>query len=243
MSLPAVDTAFVAPLNPLRLLDRLPARARAALEWTKPRILAALAELRESKLEEADIDRATDTFAEPWKAIVRLAFEHLETREITESIEASFSSPTSELELLDPYVRDTASDCLANLRAFQLWTVSVVNAHDGQLEVSEADVDEAMQLPIARALLRAQVLLLAAILAPPKPSDPELDAELVAAAYLESCIPLDVLARHGVVIDPHADESPMERGRRTLRAAEAARAVLTEDDLEVLASARMRDLR
>lgn len=243
MSLPAVDTTLVAPLNPLRLLDRLPARARAALEWTKPRILAALAELRASKLDDADIDRATDTFAEPWKAILHLAFEHLEARQIAESIEASFSTPTSELERLDPYVRDTASDCLANLRAFQLWSVSVVDEHDGQLHVSEEDVDEAMQHPIMRALLRAQVLLLAALLAPAEPSDPDLDAELVAAAYLESCIPLDLLARHGVVIDPHADESPAERGRRTLRAAEAARAVLTEEDLEILASARLRDLR
>lgn len=243
MSLPAIDTSLVAPLNPLRLLDRLPARARATLEWTRPKIVAALADLRSSNLDDADIERAADTFAEPWKAILHFAFENLDAREILKSAETSFSSTTPELERLDPYVRDTANDCLANLRAFQRWTVAMTDEHEGPLEVTEADVDAAMREPVLRALLRSQVLLLAALLAPDDARDPEQDAELVSAAYLESCIPLDLLRRHGITVDPYADETPAQRGRRALRAAESVRAVLTEDDIEVLASARLRDLR
>lgn len=244
MSLPAVDTAFVAPLDPFALLDRLPARPRAELSWARPAIQRALESLHEGPLDEERLSAATRAFFEPMPAIAAALFKHLPASDNL----ALANSGTEELRAegfrnVDAYTRDMALDALTILSAIFRHFAS--DANGSRLDVSTAEAlnsADALEAWTASPMARAYVCLFAANKMPPS-DDPERQAhasELVGWAFLMLSSTLDQLARVGVVIDPFADEP---KGERTLRAAEAVRAVLDDVDLRILSEARMRDLR
>lgn len=243
MSLPAVDTSLVAPLDPSALMARLPARTRADLAWTEPALQRTLESLYEGPFEEERLQQAMHAFFELVRPIAEAVYANLPTSSGLELTTLGVNQLRTRGFLhLDPHTRDMALDALTILTAI---TNSVSKSvRDSTLEPTTADSFKDPSVAAAftaSPLVRSYVLLLAAN--KPFPDQPERQAhagELVAWAFLMLSATLDRLARVGMVLDPFAGEA---HGERTLRAAEAVREVLDDEDLQILSEARMRDLR
>lgn len=244
VSLPAVDTTLVAPLDPLALLDQLPARARADLSWARPAIQKALESLHEEPLDDERLSAATRAFFEPMPAIAAALFQHLPASDNLSLSSRGMEAFRAEgFGNLDPHTRDMALDALTILSAIFARLATEVGGVRLDVSTAESLKDpDALESWAASPMARAYVCLFAADKMPPS-DDPARQAhasELVGWAFLMLSSTLDQLARVGVVIDPFADEP---KGDRTLRAAEALREVLDDEDLQILSDARMRDLR
>lgn len=92
-------------------------------------------------------------------------------------------------------------------------------------------------------VLRAAVLLMAAISITEQGGDQDRAAELCDLAFLNATDAADHLALSGVLIAPDISAAPGYRGREILEAVEEARAALAPEDIDTLSRFRLRDLR
>jgi hypothetical protein len=231
------------------LVGQLPAAERATLAWAPAAIEAELDRLRSEPLDADLISQTTVAifthFSRALTSIVRV----LGTRNFLTEIKNLYHS---EGQRLDRFLPDSGARRSAGwaMRAF----LGVLEAVLLSPEIREAslhpdplahvDLSEAFK-DDAAGVLRAVVLLMAAVSIAEHDGDKERAAELADRAFLEASRGVDRMASLGLSMElkPEAGSSPSERGRRVLECVEEARAILTSEDVTVLSQARLRELR
>lgn len=158
-----------------------------------------------------------------------------------------------ELDALRAYVEPGAARA-----AEWVWRAAIVPAFAWIGEVSKNDAMAAggqgwrdLEVPSAAdirdapeaGLLRAELLLFAAFAGAREQRDPARVAELAYLAFEHACEGVDAFAAQGIRLSDYVVDTPEQRVERTIRSAEALRAVLTQQDLEALQAARLDSLR
>lgn len=91
-------------------------------------------------------------------------------------------------------------------------------------------------------MLRAEFLLAASFEGVRAHLDVAQVAELAYLAFENACEGVDAFAARGIRLSDYVVDTAEERVKRTIRSAEAVRAVLTTQDLDVLRAARVGSL-
>ena len=232
------------------LLARLPAEERARITWAAGEIRAELSRFYESEL-------TRDFIVEASKALLmklRKVQERVESLVGEEIVRNPDALVGAELERLRAYVEPDAASAAdwvwdGAMRPLQTWVnaLSVDEATAAELRAAWQNADDTELQGVLKAaeggLLRSQCLLLAAFEGAYRHLDVARVTELAYLAFDHACEGVDALAAQGARLADYMVQAPEERVKRTIRSAEALRAVLTAQDLEALRAARVGSLR
>jgi len=232
-----------------RVLDRLPASARAQVMWTRPVLRDAFAKLRDEPLSDDLVNAVACTFVKPMAAVGLAVSECLSSNELGAIVQDSMSVMRSDLagsEGADAETLDTVEWCLEILRGVAR-TFATLGGSLPSTPPSPEDMDSVADGPV-RGLVVGQMLLMAAASAargrkesPPAVSHERI-GELVDRAFLALTRFVDSLRREGIVIEPFADDTTQLRAARVIRAADGVREAL-HDVPDGLGSARFLSMR
>lgn len=216
-----------------RLSDRLPAAARAWIQWAPQMIERALDRLLVPPLGDevadcaADVSRALAGF---WSALLAVSPDLDGLRgELRTSQDQKLRLI---LDRLDPASADAAEWAFrAMIKLGELFLEAMAKDPAGVQAVSPDDLVAAAKHPIAGGMIRAQVLLMAIVHAieNQRPVPAAHLEDLAYAALMNAAVIVDALQAGGLVIEPFPGESSAQRAARIGRYASHARSVLPED--------------
>lgn len=235
------------------LVEELPPDQRAAFKWLRPTLWQAFDELLSGQLDDEAVERAARGVL---PALLRIgaALQHAGGRALARLAEISSLGWRLAGEKVGHFL-DPGSADLAD------WALRVfVRIHE--LALTNLDAGFAQALDNARfpteqefgdfmgqnsaALFRAQILLMTLFEAANRDGHEFVSRgqELAELAFLEATAAVEILeTEHGILIDPYAGEDLKTRNARALRSIGHTRAVLDENDFEVLEGARLSVLR
>lgn len=224
-------------------LARLPAQARAELEWARKPIQQALARLRTEALTDALIVEVADAIAQPMQSVSKAASLAL-SMSSDDSRAALMQEIQREEELLVSFLRD--EDSTDSLR-WILGLLRSVYQHTAYLpkqafaNLSDGAWNEAYARPEMKHLLQAYVALMATAEEARAQGSPERAADLIDVAFLE----LSSFRRLAKVsaLSPFPFETLDDRRARLLTYSDRLRDSLGEADWGAIEAARMRELR
>lgn len=251
-----MDLRGLAALSPAgldALLDRLPAEQRAQLKWRAGEVVSGLLRLYEG---EPTRERIVEVSAAFLRGNLTL-HEHLATPpwELGGTLLPDLDGLIADdLAVLRAYVEPTAADA-ADWVWYGAWRPFLQWLDKALEQLPSSQVDDlyaawrdlrahAHELCIGPAggIHRGLVLLLAAFRGARQHLDVAQTEELAYLAFEHACEGVDAAAADGIHL---ADTRSMseDRAARAIRSAEALRAELTEEDMAILQSARLGDLR
>ena len=229
------------------LLGRLPASERAALAWAPAALEQEIQPLREGPLTHDVVVSCTvgvfRVLGELFPSLVKLLGAERFFAEVD-------GASTDALDRLRASLPDAGSKRSADwvVRAFQRFAALASQASPQELtamgahNTAEAAFVEFLHQDAA-GILRAIVLLVAAMSIADQGGDPERAAELCDLAFLDAAYAVDYLAAAGLAIAPELHAQPGIRGRAILEAVDEARAALGAEDIDTLSRFRLDDLR
>jgi hypothetical protein len=229
------------------LLSRLPAAERAALAWAPKAVEDALRRLREEPLDADLIAKCTMAVFESCGKALAPVLRLLGDQQLLAEISGLYRA---EVERLLPFLPDAGSRRSAqwSMRAYMAFLN--VLANDPEVRTAATTPEALPQWALTEAfqddaggLVRAIVLLMAAMSIAERKGDRERAAELADTAYLEASRGVDRLVQMGAPLAMDGEDSPATRGQRILACVQEAREKLTPEDVAVLAKARLRELR
>ena len=244
-SIPAGSGAF-AVLDVESTLARLPAETRARVVWARAPINAALLRLRQEPLTDELVRSAAKQAWTPVLAIAKAFWDSFATNreQWRGALAADLQRDREALERFvdDDDARDTIEWIFGVLRSY--YDVVLVVAQPNLIlsvpdEALASIVEDTDFLPLPA----GQVALLGAIDAAKANEDAERARDLLDVAFLELNKARVALRRHGLWLTPFPDETQDQRGARALRYAERIRGIFSEEDVQALGAARLRDLR
>ena len=229
------------------LVGQLPPAERAALAWAPAAIEAELKRLREEPLNTHLVNETTLAIFTQFGKALTVIIQALGAPGFLAELKGIYHSEGERLDrfLPDPGARRSARWAM---RAF----VGFLEAMPLGPEIQEASLDPGLlaQPDLAEAfkddatgVIRAVVLLMAAVSLSERDGDKERAAELADRAFLEASRGVDHLARLGLSVELEAEAPSVNRGSRVLECVEEARAALAPEDVTVLVQARLRELR
>ena len=229
------------------LLERLPASERAGFAWAPAVLEQEILPLLEGPLTtDAVVACTTRVFGVLGKLIPSL-MKLLGTERFLAEVDGAYAGALDRLRASLP---DSGSKRSADwvVRALQGFTRVVSQAPRDELAAMDAHsmADPgfvAFLREDAAGILRAAVLLMAAMSISDQGGDPERAAELCDLAFLNAAHAVDRLASVGFAIAPDPRVTPSDRGREILATVEEARAALATEDIDTISRARLRDLR
>jgi hypothetical protein len=229
------------------LLSRLSAADRARITWAVGAIHAELCRLYEAEPTRDAIAGACKALLVKLRKLQGLVESALGEREqIAPNLDALIGG---ELAALRAYVEPDAASAAdwvwySALRPWQTWIDSLAVDEATAIElratwqtVEEAELHE-LDAPEG-GLLRSQWLLLAAFEGARRRLDVARATELAYLAFDHACEGVDALAALGIRLADYSAQTTEERVKRTIRSADALRAVLTVCDMETLRAARL----
>ena len=233
------------------LLARLPAEERARITWAAGEIRAELSRFYESELTRSFIVEASKALLMKLRKVQELVESLIRREEIVPNPDALVGA---ELGRLRAYVEPDAAGAAdwvwyGAVRPLQNWVnaLSVDEATAAEFRAAWQNADETELQGVLDApeggLLRSQCLLLAAFEGEYRHFDVAKVTELAYLAFDHACEGVDAFAAEGVRLADYMVQTAEERVKRTIRSAEALRAVLTAEDLEALRAARLGSLR
>ena len=233
------------------LLSRLPAAERARITWAVGDIRAALSRLYEADPTRSVIVEATRALAVKLHRLQGRVESALGAREeVAPNLDELMGA---ELAALRAYVEPDAAGAAdwvwySALHPWQRWantlTVDEATAADVRAAWQTAEETELHGLDAPEGgLLRSQWLLLAALEGARRRLDVARASELAHLAFEHACEGVDALAALGIRLADYSVQSAEGRVKRTIRSADALRAVLTDRDMEALRGARLGSLR
>ena len=229
------------------LVAQLPPAERAALAWAPAAIEAELKRLREEPLGADLVSACTlaifTSSSKTLTAIVNL----LGAPGFVTALSGLYHAEGERLEhfLPDAGARRSARWAMRAFMGFLKAILLVPEIRGAGLDPSllaQPDLAEAFK-DDAAGVVRAAVLLMAAISLAEQDGDKERAAELTDLAFLEASRGVDHLGRLGLPVEVEPEGSSAQRGRRILECVEEARAALEPGDVSVLVQARLRELR
>jgi hypothetical protein len=229
------------------LVAQLPPAERAALTWAPAAIEAELRRLREEPLDTDLVNESTLALFTQFSKALSVIVRALGAPFFLAELKGIYHSEGESLDrfLPDPGARRSARWAV---RAF----VGFLEAMPLSPEIQKASLDPGLlaQPDLAEAfkddaagVIRAVVLLMAAVSIAERNGDKERAAELADRAFLEASRGVDHLARRGLSIELEAEATPAKPGSRILECVEEARAALSSEDVTVLVRGRLRELR
>jgi hypothetical protein len=240
--------AMAAPLS-IRdisaLLERLPAGDRAALSWAPAALQHEIQPLREGPLTSDIVSSSTVAAFRVFAALMPSVMKVLGTERFFSEADGAHSDALERLRwaLPDAGSKRSAEWVVAALQRFTRFISRLPSEELARMDVpttlQDGFVDFLHGEPAG--VLRAAVLLMAAMSIADQGGDPERAAELCDLAFLNATDAADHLALAGIVVAPEMGAA--ERGLEILDAVEEARATLAPEDIVTLSSARLRDLR
>ena len=227
------------------LVAQVPPVERAALTWAPAAIEAELKRLREEPLNADLVNETSLTISTHLSKALTVIVRALGAPEFLVELKGVYRSESERLDrfLPDPGARRSARWAVQAL-------VGLLEAFPLSPEIRHADLDPGLlaQPDLAEVfkndaagIIRAVVLLMAAVSLAEIDGDRDRAAELADRAFLEASRGVDHLARLGLVQDLKA--SSAKPGCPVLECVEEARAALAPEDLTVLVQARLRELR
>lgn len=240
-----IDAGALSVAGLQRLIDRLPAETRARIVWSPNEIRSAL---------QAFVAGPRDEVALRDLAVLLVRQFRLLSPEALGSLASHPDLYRSELEEAWRTDAITLREHISNVAAeagdwvFRAWgafmdlSLAVMHAAHAELPgiITDAD-DELLRRPGSP--LRAQALMMAAAEAARGGGSEDLVSDLVFRAFDETVMMLEKFQRLGIHLDPYRGETLAERAKRLSRYADHLRTELSESDMRVLESARMRTLR
>ncbi|MBM4355716.1 MAG: hypothetical protein FJ109_18325 [Deltaproteobacteria bacterium] len=231
-----------------RLVARLPAKQRAALIWSPEAVRKALLQLHREPLSRMAVAEVGLEVFRSFHRCWPLLMEFLRAPEV---LRAELSAAWQEKVLLlrsavvDPAVADAAEWAFRSLSAFFDFFLSVAanEVMEGLPAFDERELERTLTEDGPGCIFRTQVLLMAILEGAAGKMDSGRAEELAVMAFMEASSALNALAREGIRLDPFRGETSEQRTRRILRYSEFARGSLSDEALEVLASARVHGLR
>ena len=229
------------------LLERLPTSERAALAWAPAALEQAIQPLREGPLtHDVVVSCSVGVFrvlGELFPSLVKLLGAERFFSEVD-------GASTDALDRLRASLPDAGSKRSADwvVRAFQRFAARAAEASPQELAAVEAhSAAEAAFVEFlhrdAAGVLRAIVLLVAAMSIADQGGDPERAAELCDLAFLDAARAVAYLAPAGLAIASESLSTPGNRGRAILETVDEARAALGAEDIDALSRFRLHDLR
>lgn len=229
------------------LVAKLPSAERAALAWAPAAIEDELKRLREEPLNTHLVNETTLAIFTQFGKALAVVIEALGAPGFLAEIKGIYHSESERLDrfLPDPGARRSARWAM---RAF----VGFLEAIPLGPEIQAASLDPGLLTKPelaevfkddAAGVIRAVVLLMAAISLAERDGDKERAAELADRAFLEASRGVDHLARLGLSVELGLETPSANRGSRVLECVEEARAALASEDVAVLLQARLRELR
>lgn len=233
------------------LLALLPAEEQAQIKWAAGASRAVLIRLYEA-------EPTRDCLVDVSTALM------IKGRTLQERIEALMGNREalaidsndfirSELQALRAYVEPDAASAAEWVwygawQPFHAWVNACCTADEAiealreACDVEETELRRALAAPEG-GLMRALCLLLAAFEGPARHLDTARATELAYLAFDHACEGVDAFAAHGIALADYVVQTAEDRVKRTIRSADALRAVLTDGDLEALRAARLGSLR
>jgi hypothetical protein len=229
------------------LVAQLPPTERAALTWTPAAIQAELKRLREEPLSADLVDACTLAIFGHSGKVLPAVLRVLGTPGFLAALGDIYGAEGERLEqfLPDAGARRSARWAMRTFVGFLQVILVASEIRDAGLDPSlpaQSDLAEAFK-DDAAGVVRAVVLLMAAISIAEQDGDKERAAELADLAFLEASRGVDYLARLGISVALEPEGPSDQRGRRVLECVEEARAALGPGDVAVLVQARLRELR
>jgi hypothetical protein len=224
------------------LLERLPAAQRAQFAWAPVAGRQELSPLIEGNLEPQAIANAAKGVMRILTQVLPGIFDLL--GDLTPELDAAYGT---ELGRLSQILPDVGSKRSAEWVTSVLRVVSRVAVRHAaeitQIATSEVvqNVPDELANHEAGWLFEGMILLMAAMLIADEAGSPERAAELCDLAFLRTSRALDYLARGGLEFD--LSEIDRKAGAGVLEAFDEARRALSGEDIDVLSSARLRQLR
>lgn len=225
-----------------RALAELPAKQRAKLRWTRPRLLSAITSLRTGQATPTVLSAAVEDLLAVSGAIVP-AILALRARRPPGTGDEAWARPIEEdwrarLQLVTDFLADRAA---AESAEYAFRAVGAMFAAI-PLVVPEGtthreligEVPEAKRPSVARSdaagVLRAQLLLMAILAEQRDGRPPQLARELAHQAFLEAKRGVAALRLEWPWFEPFAEEAEEARGERALRAVAQFRDAATDAD-------------
>ena len=229
------------------LVAQLPPAERAALTWAPAAIEAELRRLREEPLDTDLVNESTLAIFTQFSKVLAVIVRALGAPGFLAELKGIYHSEGESLDrfLPDPGARRSARWAM---RAF----VGFLEAIPLGPEIRKATLDPGLlaQPDLATAfkddaagVIRAVVLLMAAVSIAERDGDKGRAADLADRAFLEASRGVDHLARLGLSVELEAEAMSAKPGCRVLECVEEARAALAPEDVTVLVQARLRELR
>lgn len=229
------------------LVAQLPPAERAALTWAPAAIEVELKRLREEPLSEDLVNACTLAIFTRSSTVLAAAARVLGAPGFLAALSGIYHAEGERLEefLPDAGARRSARWAMRTFVGFLQVILVATEIRDAGLDPSlpeQPDLAEAFK-DDAAGVVRAVVLLMAAISIAEQDGDKERAAELADLAFLEASRGVDYLARLGLSVAVEPEGPSAQRGRRVLECVEEARAALAPEDVAVLVQARLRELR
>jgi hypothetical protein len=229
------------------LVAQLPPAERAALTWAPAAIEVELMRLREEPLSADLVNACTLAIFTHSSTVLAAAARVLGAPGFLAALSDIYHA---EGERLEQFLPDAGARRSARwaMRAF----VGVLQAILRVPGIREASLDPSLlaQPDLAEAfkddaagVVRAGVLLMAAISIAEQDGDKGRAAEFADLAFLEASRGVDHMARFGLSVELEPEGPSAHRGRGVLECVEEARAALEPGDVAVLVQARLRELR
>lgn len=227
-----------------RMVELLPAEARAQLAWSPTEIRAALSTFLGGPKDDATLQQLVAVLVSQFRLIGSVTLSLMAHPDLLRSeLEGMWRKDAVALrERISPLATDAADWVFRAWGAFMDLVFSVMHAMHTELAgMLGGSDDEILHRPGYP--LRAQALMMAATEAARGGGSEEVTSELVLRAFDETVLMLEQLQRFGIHLDPYRGETLAERGTRLSRYADYLRNELSEADMRVLEGSRMRTLR
>jgi hypothetical protein len=220
------------------LCSRLSSEERATLRWSPTTLRSALGELLHGDLNDAAIEQAAQVLTGVMFDLAPMLESHL-TR--VGALRSEFQTLwSSDVALLKRVLGEAAADSAE--WALRAWAAVVEASMSGAVDVAlPRFATEVEQLINAK--LYVQTLIMAVLEGARDGAPLARLEELAYRAYDLAQLMMERAARAGLSLDPFRGETAAERGARIRRYARHVRAVLTDDDVRDLTSARLGSLR
>lgn len=243
-----IEPGLLSPRDLRVLIERLPARERAAIAWTPQSIATALRKLYEEPFSE---DLVAEVSAEVFRALrgfwsgIHLLFS--ERSVLRAELEVFWRK---KIEDIRDYIPDAATAdgaewaFRAMVSMFDVaFSIEETSVRQEIEEIDDTLLGEASRDREAGAIMRSQVLLMAILDGAEENLDPARASLLAEWALVEAVDAVKALAKAGIRLDPFRGQTAEERASRILQYADNARSVLTREDVETIEAARIESLR